>query len=276
MAPNLDQLIRFVEKHRRLFILTGAGVSTGSGIPAYRDENGSWRRPAPVQYRDFLVSLSTRRRYWARSLVGWRWFQGARPNASHVAVAALEASGVVAQLVTQNVDRLHQRAGSQQVIDLHGRLDRVVCLDCGVVAPREPLQARLADENPMFADRVAQIAPDGDAYLEDIDFTSFKVPGCASCAGTLKPDVVFFGEGVPKNRVDAAIGALPGADALLVLGSSLMVYSGFRFCRLARERGMPIAAVNLGRTRADDLIDLKVEAPCESVLPVLVEALRRG
>jgi NAD-dependent SIR2 family protein deacetylase len=272
-TPNVDDMIRFVEDHRRLLVLTGAGVSTGSGIPDYRDVQGNWKRPSPVQFRDFVADPRTRQRYWARSLVGWPWFRKARPNANHQALVAMEAGGRIQKLVTQNVDRLHQRAGSRRVIDLHGRLDRVVCLDCGALVPRAPFQKRLSDLNATFAHHMGTMAPDGDAYLEEGDFGNFQVPGCERCGGTLKPDVVFFGEGVPRDRVAATSNALLASDGLLVLGSSLMVYSGFRFCRMAAQHGIPMAAVNLGRTRADDLFDLKVEAPCEAVLPVLRRVL---
>ncbi len=268
-STHAQALLRFVERHPRLCVLTGAGVSTASGIPDYRDRNGAWKRPAPVQFRDFLTRDLTRRRYWARSLVGWPWFQRARPNAVHAAVAQLEQSGTIGQLITQNVDRLHQIAGSRRVIDLHGRLDRVVCLDCAALTSREALQHRLADENPQFAELAADIAPDGDAYLEDVDFSAFQVPVCESCGGTLKPDVVFFGETIPPPRVTDALQGLYAADALLVLGSSLMVYSGYRFCLKAAASGIPMAAVNLGKTRADDLLDLKVEANCAPLLAAL-------
>jgi NAD-dependent SIR2 family protein deacetylase len=254
-------------------VLTGAGVSTASLIPDYRDAEGNWKRPAPVQYRDFVTSSAIRQRYWARSLLGWPWFQQARPNPNHRALAALEVGGWVRQLVTQNVDRLHQGAGSKKVVDLHGRLDIVRCLACGERTPRDPLQRQLKEKNPSFAERAAEMAPDGDAYVEGADFSGFQIPSCASCGGMLKPDVVFFGEGVPKERVEASREALLSSDGLLVLGSSLMVYSGFRFCRLAAERQIPMAAINLGRTRADDLFDFKLEASCESVLPRLAELL---
>lgn len=264
--PDLDHLQRFLDRHARLLVLTGAGVSAGSGIPEYRDEFGEWKRPAPVQFKDFITRERTRQRYWARSLVGWRWFNRADPNICHRALAEWEATGRIEQLVTQNVDRLHQRAGSQTVIDLHGRLDRIICLDCGAQIDRDAFQQQLIDDNPMFAEQTAEIAPDGDAYLEHVDFSRFRVPQCDACGGTLKPDVVFFGETIPKVRVDQAIAALHRADALLVIGSSLMVYSGFRFCRVAAEHDIPIAAINPGRTRADHLMTLKIERRFEQVL----------
>ncbi len=269
LPRRIEEFRAFLEAHPRLFILTGAGISTGSGIPDYRDENGNWKRPAPVQYRDFVSQLHTRQRYWARSLVGWPWFQHARPNLCHQTLAKWESSGKISQLVTQNVDRLHQGAGSRQVIDLHGRLDRIVCLECRAKSNRGAMQEELRANNPRFAALNAAIAPDGDACLEDTDFREFIVPDCPHCGGILKPDVVFFGETIPRERVDRSIAALRDADALLVIGSSLMVYSGFRFCRLATEHRIPIAAINPGRTRADDLIGLKLEAQFEKVIPSL-------
>ena len=268
-TKRIEEFRSFLEAHPRLFVLTGAGISTGSGIPDYRDENGDWKRPAPVQYLDFVKQLHTRQRYWARSLVGWPWFQRARPNLCHQTLADWESSGRISQLVTQNVDRLHQGAGSTRVIDLHGRLDRIVCLDCRAESDRSAMQDELRAVNSRFAELTAEIAPDGDAYLEDTDFDGFQIPDCPHCGGILKPDVVFFGETIPRERVDRSIAALLDSDALLVIGSSLMVYSGFRFCRLAAEHGIPIAAINPGRTRADDLIGLKLAAPFEDVVPAL-------
>lgn len=272
-SANHQQLVDFLRDHPRLFVLTGAGISTASGIPDYRDENGEWKRPAPVQYRDFVDRLQTRQRYWARSLIGWPWFQRARPNLCHATLAEWETHGLISQLVTQNVDRLHQQAGSQRVIDLHGRLDEVVCLGCRAPFERLRIQQALLDANPAFAEidaaRDAEQAPDGDAYLDDVDCSAFKVPCCPYCGGTLKPDVVFFGETIPRDRVDQALAALLEADALLVIGSSLMVYSGFRFCRLAAERKIAMAAINPGRTRADDLLDLKISERFEDLIPFL-------
>lgn len=262
-------LIDFLDLHSRVFTLTGAGISTGSGIPDYRDEHGAWKRPAPVQYADFVQRLATRQRYWARSLVGWPWFERARPNVCHDTLARWERSGVVGQLVTQNVDRLHQQAGSVRVIDLHGRLDEVVCLSCRKRRPRQRLQQTLAALNPGFVRPNADQAPDGDADIDDADLDGFEVPDCARCGGILKPDVVFFGETVPRQRVDEAVRALLAADALLVIGSSLMVYSGYRFCRLAAEHGIPIAAINPGTTRADALLTIKVRQRFEDLIPHL-------
>nr|WP_206370191.1 NAD-dependent protein deacetylase [Solimonas marina] len=255
-----------------MFVLTGAGVSTDSGIPDYRDGEGAWKRPQPVTYQAFTGSDATRRRYWARSLVGWRGFGLARPNDAHQALAALERAGRVELLLTQNVDRLHQAAGSERVIDLHGRLDLVRCLDCERRYAREEFQRVLLDANPAWAALDAQMAPDGDADLEHDDFASFVVPPCPACGGMLKPDVVFFGESVPRERVDAAFAALREADAMLIVGSSLMVWSGFRFANAAAQAGKPMAAVNLGRTRADDLLSLKCALPVAEALSFLLES----
>jgi len=273
MSEHVKELAGFIHAHPRLFVLTGAGISTGSGIPDYRDKNGDWKRPAPVQYRDFVDKLSARRRYWARSLVGWPWFRQARPNLCHQTLAHWEAAGRIGQLVTQNVDRLHQGAGSRRVIDLHGRLDRIVCLECQVESEREAMQQELLARNEAFAGLSAEIAPDGDACLEDADFADFEVPDCPHCGGILKPDVVFFGETIPRERVDRSIAALHESDALLVIGSSLMVYSGFRYCRLAADAEMPIAAINPGRTRADELIGLKLSKRFEELIPGLQRRL---
>ncbi|SHJ23292.1 NAD-dependent protein deacetylase, SIR2 family [Roseomonas rosea] len=265
-APLQD----FIARHRRIFVLTGAGCSTSAGIPDYRDAAGQWKRAQPMTFQVFMAGAEARQRYWARSLVGWRRFGRVRPNRAHLALARLEAQGKSEFLLTQNVDRLHQAAGSSRVVDLHGRLDRVRCTRCGETIPRERMQAELIQLNPGWAERGAAAAPDGDADLEAADFAEFAVPPCPSCGGVLKPDVVFFGECVPRERIDAARGALDEADAVLVIGSSLMVYSGFRFVQAAARAGKPVAAVNLGRTRADDLLTLKVEQPCDEALAFLL------
>ena len=271
--PSLAALERFVADHPRLFVLTGAGCSTASGIPDYRDTDGAWKHRQPVQYQNFIRHECVRQRYWARSLIGWQRFATAQPNEAHYALTQMEARGRIRQLVTQNVDGLHQRAGSREVIDLHGRLDTVECLECAHAIARADLQRELETRNPDFSDLAAAAAPDGDAALENVDFGGFDIPPCGHCGGVLKPAVVFFGESVPHKRVDAAYTALAAADAVLVVGSSLMVYSGYRFCQTAAEHGKPIAGINLGRTRADDLLSLKIAAPCADVLTALLYRL---
>ncbi|GLU33843.1 NAD-dependent protein deacetylase [Trinickia caryophylli] len=265
----LDALGEFVRRHERLFVLTGAGVSTASGIPGYRDANGEWMRAQPIQLQAFLGSEAARCRYWARSMVGWPILAAAQPNAAHRALAQLGHAGRIAALVTQNVDGLHQRAGSAGVIELHGGIDAVTCLACGARHDRSEVQLLLQRANPELAGIVAEASADGDAHLEWAALDAFSVPGCPECGGMLKPAVVFFGESVPRERVDAAVHALESADAMLVVGSSLMVYSGYRFCVWAEKAGTPIAAVNIGRTRADPLLALKVEAPCGDALATL-------
>ncbi|MGE5815456.1 MAG: NAD-dependent protein deacetylase [Acidobacteriota bacterium] len=273
----IDRLSEFLKTHRRVLVLTGAGCSTESGIPDYRDVNGEWKHPQPVMYQQFVEREWARQRYWARSLVGWRRIASARPNRAHLALASLEAAGYVHGVITQNVDGLHTRAGSRRVIDLHGRLDTVQCLGCGVLTSRADFQARLLECNAHLAGATIEaiaIAPDGDAKVADIDYASVEVPACPDCGGILKPHVVFFGEGVPPARVAAAFDQLDEAAALLVVGSSLMVFSGYRFVQAAVGASKPVAAVNLGRTRADDCIALKVAAPCGDALAAIEERLR--
>lgn len=264
MHPPLHTapLAEFIARHRRLFVLTGAGCSTDSGIPDYRDANGGWKRSPPVGFQVFMGSAAVRQRYWARSVVGWQRFRRAQPNAAHAALARLEQQGCVEMLVTQNVDGLHQAAGSTRVVDLHGRLDQVRCMDCERLSSREELQDELLRRNPAWSKVQAEAAPDGDAELGGLPFGDFSVPSCSRCDGVLKPDVVFFGESVPRFRVLEAMRRLERADGVLVVGSSLMVYSGYRFVQAAAHSGKAIAAVNLGRTRADDLLALKISEPC--------------
>ena len=264
----MSALRDFLRAHPRLAVLTGAGVSTRSGIPDYRDENGEWKRARPVEFRPFMTDPKVRQRYWARSMVGWPIISGAQPNGAHRELARLEAEGIVELLITQNVDGLHAAAGSRNVIDLHGRLDLVRCMENAHTLPRAELQRQLLASNPAWAQIEGRVAPDGDVDIEGRDYDGFVVPGCPQCGGILKPDVVFFGETVPRERVDRAFEGVAKADALLVVGSSLMVYSGFRFVEAAAAAGKPIAAVNLGRTRADHLLTLKINETCEDVLRV--------
>lgn len=256
---------------RRVAILTGAGLSTASGIPDYRGPGTLRRARNPIQYKEFCESAATRRRYWARSVVGWQRVSAASPNPAHRAITELERRGVAHGVITQNVDRLHHRAGSQTVVELHGALAEVVCMGCGALTSRSQLQQSLSARNPGWAELSAQPAPDGDADLSR-DVASFDVPTC-ECGGTLKPHVVFFGESVPRPRVERAFGLVNGADALLVAGTSLAVFSGYRFVRRAAAIGLPIGVVNLGPSRGDVHANVRVSGRVEEVLPVLADRL---
>ncbi len=268
-------LARFVEQHRRIFVLTGAGCSTASGIPDYRDEQGAWKRKAPITYQELTRSERVRQRFWARSLVGFRRISRAEPNDTHHALTALEQQGRISLLVTQNVDGLHHASGSQNVVDLHGRLDEIECIACRASTPRAVHQERLERLNPAFVALSGSVAPDGDFDLEDAKYEEFQVPVCEACGGTLKPKVVFFGENVPAERVQRAYAALESSDAVLVVGSSLMVFSGYRFAVRAHKTGLPLAIVNRGRTRADDMAHLKIDDDAGAVLRDTVKHLRR-
>lgn len=272
-TANAAVLAERLAESRHLVVLTGAGCSTGCGIPDYRDRAGAWKRKPPVQLRDFLRSPRQRRRYWARSMLGWPLVASARPGPAHQALALLERQGRLSWLITQNVDRLHQQAGSRQVTDLHGRLDRVACLDCGALWARTDVQCWLEAENPDWLRLSAGRAPDGDADLEGVDFESFRVPACPSCGGVLKPDVVFFGENVAKPVVQDCLRRLEQADALLVVGSSLMVWSGYRFVRRAAALAKPVLIVNHGHSRGQREASLVVQGDCGSVLPAMLRHL---
>ena len=254
-------------------VLSGAGLSTESGIPDYRGPDTRDRDRSPIRYGAFVKSERARRHYWARSALGWPSFDAAVPNAGHRALAALEAAGRVTGVITQNVDRLHQAAGSERVVELHGALAEVICLGCGARSERRTLQARLRARNPDWADRAATLGPDGDADLPRSATRDFRVPPCRACGGALKPNVVFFGENAPSPRVEAAWAMLREADALLVVGSSLTVYSGYRFVRGADEAAQPIGIVNLGETRGTPLASVHVDGRTGAVLPRLAEAL---
>lgn len=257
---------------RRTFVLAGAGCSTESGIPDYRGPETRHRARNPVQFRAFVGDPNARRRYWARAYVGWARIDGARPNPAHLALAALERDGLIPGVVTQNVDGLHHAAGSKEVIELHGALRRVVCLACSALTSREAVQRRIELDNPWIRGRRGEAAPDGDAELDRAD--DLVVPVCEACGGALKPDVVFFGENVPKARVEAAYAQLAQAEAVLVVGSSLAVFSGYRFVKRAWDAKVPIALVNLGESRGDPYASVRIEGRAGDVLPRVVEALR--
>jgi len=270
VLPVQDQagaLAEFLERYPRALVLTGAGLSTASGIPDYRDRDGTRRGRQPIQGPEFRRSVDIQRRYWARSMVGWPIMSKARPNEGHRALSRLEKHGSFGYLLTQNVDGLHQQAGSHAVLELHGNVHSVVCMHCKAQFPRAFVQTLLNEANPELANVLAAPLPDGDAAIEPDALEDFHLPFCLHCGGALAPDVVFFGDGIPPPRTACALAQMEAADALLVVGSSLMVYSGFRFCRMAQESGKPIAAVNLGRTRADHLIALKIEESAERLLP---------
>jgi NAD-dependent SIR2 family protein deacetylase len=266
-------LMQFMAEHPGALVLTGAGISTGSGIPDYRDKDGNWKRKPPVQHQEFMRSHELRQRYWARSLIGWPLMQTAQPNAAHFTLSALEQHGFISQLVTQNVDRLHQKAGSPSAIDLHGRADEVICMQCSLREARAVTHQRFAAANPAFTGLTASAAPDGDADL-DINFDDFVVSGCPVCGGILKPDVVFFGDNVPRDRVNDVFQALSDSSALMVIGSSLMVYSGFRFAREAHAQNKPLLILTHGKTRADELADVKIDAEITTTLSSALSALR--
>lgn len=258
-------------------VLTGAGISTESGIPDYRGPDGTHVRRTPMTFQTFTRDAAARRRYWARSHVGWRTIARAKPNAGHRAVADLHASGLLRGVITQNVDGLHQAGGCADVIELHGNLDRVVCLDCGDTSAREELDRRLRLVNPEFHAQVITVNPDGDVDLPDEAVERFRLVGCRACGrGTLKPDVVFFGETVPRPRVDASFALVESARMLLVLGSSLTVMSGRRFVLRAAKLGIPVAIVNRGATRGDGYAALTLDAPLGVVLPELVRLVAAG
>ncbi|MEV7397901.1 NAD-dependent protein deacetylase [Aeromicrobium sp. NPDC092404] len=259
--PTLDDVLG----DRRWLVLTGAGVSTDSGIPDYRGPGSPVR--TPMTYQEFVRTPEGRQRYWARAHVGWSRMRRAEPNATHHVLVEMERQDSLTGLITQNVDGLHTRAGHRDVIDLHGRIDRVICLQCRDLTPRSALHARLSALNPGYETRVGEVAPDGDVVLDET--ADFRVADCTSCGGDLKPDVVFFGENVPKDRVARSYALVEEADALVVLGSSLQVMSGLRFVRAAHKRGIPVVIINRGSTRGDELATLKIEAGCAETLTLL-------
>jgi NAD-dependent SIR2 family protein deacetylase len=269
-SPELVGLLR----GRRVAVLTGAGMSTDSGIPDYRGPDSPPSNPMTI--RQFTSDPEFRQRYWARNHVGWRHMAATMPNAGHRALAALERSGVVTGLITQNVDLLHTKAGSRNVINLHGTYAEVICLDCGHTMSRAALAELLEAANPGFLERAESVggiavAPDADAVIGDT--SSFRIVDCPVCGGMLKPDIVYFGESVPKERVERAFATVESADALLVAGSSLTVFSGYRFVRHAAARGLPVAIINRGPTRGDDLAAVKLDNGCSPMLALLADEL---
>jgi len=269
----LDDLLIFFQRHSRIFVITGAGISTESGIPAYRDEQGNWKRKSPITHQQYVSDEHFRKRYWSRSMVGWKLMQTAAPNPAHFALAQLEKAGHFQVLVTQNVDGLHQRAGSQHVVELHGNLVHCNCLACGVQFSRQEVQQLLELRNPTtIADSISP-APDGDADLDNVDLTGFINPSCKQCSGVLMPDVVFYGGSVPKTRVAYLQQQLEMADGVLAIGSTLTTYSSYRYCKAAAGQNKPVVALNLGISRADDLLTLKIQDDCSKVLQALAERL---
>ncbi|MBV4488374.1 NAD-dependent protein deacetylase [Pseudomonas sp. SWRI153] len=275
IREHLDTLLQAMADDK-FVVLTGAGISTPSGIPDYRDSDGVRRGRQPMMYQEFLSAPQSRRRYWARAMLGWPRVRQARPNAAHQALATLQQRGRISDLITQNVDALHDQAGSHDVIELHGSLHRVLCLDCGQRSQRDEIQRQMETQNPYLNGVDAVQAPDGDTLLDPAFEARFQVPQCPHCSGErMKPDVVFFGENVAQATAARAMAAAESAAGMLVVGSSLMAYSAFRLCRTIADRGKPLMAINLGKTRADDLLDLKIEGSCEELLPWLVEKLGR-
>jgi NAD-dependent SIR2 family protein deacetylase len=266
VAPEVRDVLVDLVADGDVVILSGAGLSTESGIPDYRGPTGRARPAEPMTYQAFVGAPENRQRYWARSHLGWRHIARAHPNAGHRAVAELERRCLVSGIITQNVDGLHQAAGAQRVVDLHGRLDRVVCLSCEAVTSRDALDQRLRDANRGWTAEVSQLKPDGDSVIATEDIEHFRVVDCETCGGLLKPDVVFFGENVPRTRVDQCFAMVEEAGALLVLGSSLTVASGFRFVRHAARGGIPVGIVNQGPTRGDDYAFVTIDAPLGETL----------
>ncbi|KAM7422680.1 hypothetical protein PAMA_010635 [Pampus argenteus] len=268
-GPSLELLQDFVSRARRLFVITGAGLSTESGIPDYRSEGvGLYARTdrRPMQHAEFVRSAKSRQRYWARNFVGWPRFSSHQPNSAHTVLQQWEARGRLHWLVTQNVDALHSKAGQKRLTELHGCTHRVICLGCGSISAREELQRRFVSLNPDWTVQGSAVAPDGDVFLEDEQVLHFRVPSCEACGGILKPEVTFFGDTVNKATVQFVHDRLAESDAVLVVGSSLQVYSGYRFVLAASDRKMPVAILNIGSTRADHLAELRVRGRCSEVL----------
>lgn len=272
-SQELKQLIKVLQAKKNIWILTGAGISAPSGIPTYRDDKGEWKSANPIQHNDFIKHESYRQRYWARSMVGWKLSGRAKPNAAHDAITAMQKSDIISQIVTQNVDSLHTIAHSKDVIDLHGRLREIKCLECNTISKRSDLQPRLVKNNPLLDQYEAEIRPDGDANVEDFDMSTITIPPCDNCGGVLMPNVVFFGGIVPKPRVEKAFSTLAESDCLLVIGSSLKIFSGFRFPRWANQNNLPLYAVNQGEMRGQELFNIIIPESCEKALPIIAKEL---
>ncbi|MAJ79996.1 MAG: NAD-dependent deacetylase [Porticoccaceae bacterium] len=264
--PLLKSILNFLMSQTQWLVLTGAGISSLSGIPTYRNSEGKWQRKSPVKYQEFLVNEMSRKQFWARNIAGWRFMSAAKPNNAHLALVQLEKMGLISGLVTQNVDGLHEKAGSRGVIDLHGRADTVLCLSCGDLQSRQFLQDLFKKHNPNFFKKIHRITPEADSKIDDLDFTSLIIPSCHLCGGLLKPDVVFYGDVVPHGRVNSCMDMMNASSGLLVVGSSLQVFSGYRFCIWASNQGKPIVILCNGDTRADHLAVKKTRADCGPVL----------
>ena len=270
---SVDTLYKFLVQNAPVMLITGAGCSTDSGIPDYRDKTGGWKRPRPIHLSDFLSSKRAKQNYWSRSMTGWPYFEAAKPNNVHAIITQLEKQGLISVIVTQNVDDLHQQAGSKDVIPLHGSLSTVTCNECNKTYCRSSLQDRLCRENPEFVGLEVDPGPDGDSDLVGPNISSFEIPFCESCGGTLQPDVVFYGGAVPKARVQLVHHGLDRSKAVLIIGSSVMVFSSYRICRTAHEQGKPLAALNQGVTRADHLLEFRVQKNAAQVLSAIHERI---
>ena len=269
----IDALARLITDNQPVTVLTGAGISASSGLPVYRDASGNWIHSEPIQGPGFRASEKARQRYWCRSYFGWQSFSAASPNNAHKDLAILEKNNLITTVITQNVDGLHQRAGSESTVALHGNLSEVICLNCGDITQRAELQKRLQSNNPEFLKIEFEVAPDGDAIVDDTHIEKFNTAACVTCGGVLQPYVVFYGDNVPKLRVQHCMQRVLESRLLLCIGTSLMVYSGFRFCKAAKEAGIPVVIINNGVTRADDLASLKHNGDCTDALAQLVQLL---
>lgn len=270
---SLEQMADLIRARDDLLVLTGAGLSTSSGIPAYRDHQGQWLRRTPIFYQDFMRCPTARRRYWARSFFGWHHVAESKPNAGHLGLAQMEQDGQIKHLITQNVDALHERAGSHRAIEVHGQLGRVKCLDCHAKYDRHEIQKRLQEMNAHWSAEILGYNPDGDVDLDEAAYPDFHVADCDQCQGPLKPDVVFFGESVPQETSSAVQVAINQCDAVLVIGSSLVVMSGYRIVKQAHAMGKPVVSINQGRTRADDLLQFRINGDCSETIQALCRML---